>query len=85
MRAVEEGLPLVRAANNGISAVIAPSGRVIARLGMNERGSLDADLPKAVATPPYARFGDSLFLIAWLMIVGGLVIWRFKFPNAPDS
>lgn len=85
VRAVEEGLPLVRAANNGISAVIAPSGRVIARLGMNERGSLDADLPKAVATPPYARFGDSLFLIAWLMIVGGLVIWRFKFPNAPDS
>lgn len=63
VRAVEEGIPLVRAANNGISAVIDPMGRVLHDLGMNEKGTIDSQLPKALAPPPYARLGDTLF---WL-------------------
>jgi apolipoprotein N-acyltransferase len=63
VRAVEEGLPIVRAANNGISAMIDGNGRVMAQLGLNVRGSLDAALPPALAAPFYARFGDKLFFV----------------------
>jgi apolipoprotein N-acyltransferase len=63
VRAVEEGLPLVRAANNGISGVVAPSGRITAFLALNEKGSIDADLPQAISPPFYARLGDWIFFL----------------------
>ncbi len=68
IRAVEEGLPVVRAANNGISGVISPSGRYVAFLGLNKKGSLDADLPQAVEQPLYARLGDATYAIMFLII-----------------
>lgn len=58
LRAIEEGLPVVRAANTGISAVIDPVGRVTARLGLGIEGVLDASLPSAIAPTVYARVGD---------------------------
>jgi apolipoprotein N-acyltransferase len=58
MRAIEEGLPVVRAANTGISAVIDPEGRIVARLGLGIEGVLDASLPTAIPPTVYARFGD---------------------------
>jgi apolipoprotein N-acyltransferase len=60
VRAIEEGLPLVRAANTGISAVVDPLGRVIAALPLGTEGVLDARLPEPVAPTPYARVGDSI-------------------------
>jgi apolipoprotein N-acyltransferase len=66
VRAVEEGLPLVRAANNGISAAVDPYGRILARLDLDVRGTIDVGLPAALAPPPYARLGDILFLGLWL-------------------
>lgn len=65
VRAVEEGLPLVRAANNGISALITPHGRVTSRLGMNAVGTIDAELPQAAPSTVYSRIGDSAFYMAW--------------------
>lgn len=62
-RAVEEGLPLVRAANTGISAVVDPYGRVIARLGIGEQGILDSGLPAALAPTPFARWGELIPMI----------------------
>ncbi|HEY5131707.1 MAG TPA: apolipoprotein N-acyltransferase [Bradyrhizobium sp.] len=58
LRAIEEGLPVVRAANTGISAVIDPVGRIVARLGLGVEGVLDSSLPSAIAPTIYARTGD---------------------------
>jgi apolipoprotein N-acyltransferase len=58
LRAIEEGLPVVRAANTGISAVIDPSGRIVARLGLGVEGVLDASLPTALPPTVYARLRD---------------------------
>lgn len=61
-RAVEQGVPLIRAANTGISAAIDPYGRVIRRLDLNRRGVIDVALPQALKPTIYARFGDWIFL-----------------------
>jgi len=69
VRAVEEGVPLIRAANNGISAVIDASGRVIGLLGMNVKGTLDSALPSARGAPLYSVFGDNIFLAELMVAV----------------
>ena len=74
MLAIAEGLPLVRAANTGISAVVDPLGRVVAHLPLGAEGVLDARLPRATAPTLYARFGDTPFVA--LLIVGLLIIGR---------
>ncbi|ESR25875.1 apolipoprotein N-acyltransferase [Lutibaculum baratangense] len=62
VRAVEEGLPVVRAANTGISAVIDAKGRVVRRLGLGEKGVIDAGLPAAAPPTLYARYREMPFL-----------------------
>jgi apolipoprotein N-acyltransferase len=73
LRAIEQGLPLVRAANTGISAVVDPFGRVVARLGLGLEGVLDSTLPAAIPPTPYARAGDISVLVilaaAWLFVI----------------
>ncbi|HTC08434.1 MAG TPA: apolipoprotein N-acyltransferase [Acetobacteraceae bacterium] len=63
LRAVEEGLPLMRAANTGISAGFDARGHEIGRLGMNRQGVLVVDLPPALPAPPFARYGLVIPLI----------------------
>jgi apolipoprotein N-acyltransferase len=58
LRGIEQGLPVVRAANTGISAVIDPLGRIVARLGLGVEGVLDSGLPNAAPPTIYARSGD---------------------------
>jgi len=58
VRAIEQGLPLVRAANTGISAVVDPLGRIISELPLGSEGVLDASLPRAIAPTLYVRGGD---------------------------
>ncbi len=55
LRTIEEGLPLVRAANNGVSAVVDPYGRVVKLLPLGVEGILDSALPMAIDPPAYAR------------------------------
>ena len=66
VRAIEEGIPVARAANTGISAVIDPLGRVRARLDLNRAGVLDANLPAVIDPTPYARSGWYVF---WLLLL----------------
>lgn len=73
LRAVEEGRPLVRVANTGISGVVDAYGRVTALLGLGERGFVDADLPKAPAgVTLFGRIGDTTFalLLAGCFLAG---------------
>jgi apolipoprotein N-acyltransferase len=73
VRAIEQGLPLVRAANTGISAVIDPLGRIVAELGLGIEGVLDSKLPAAIPPTVYARTGNIpaaiLLAAAFLFVV----------------
>jgi apolipoprotein N-acyltransferase len=71
VRAVEEGLPLLRDGNDGITAAIDPYGRVLRRLDLDAIGSLDVALPRALPATIYSRIGDITFL---LLIIIELVV-----------
>jgi apolipoprotein N-acyltransferase len=58
VRAIEEGMPLLRAANTGISGVVDAYGRVIARLGISKVGYLDSDLPEELPPTLFVRYGE---------------------------
>jgi len=76
MRAVEQGVPLVRSANNGISALVDPLGRVIARLGLNDVGIVEGPLAAPlVERPPYSRTGDlPVLAVAALLLLAGFLV-----------
>jgi apolipoprotein N-acyltransferase len=74
IRAIEQGLPLARAANTGISAMVDPYGRVVASLGLGETGFVDADLPGCLPSTLYVRLGDLFVFIAIALVLGLTVI-----------
>ena len=78
VRAVEQGLPLVRAANTGISAVVDPYGRVLAEIGLGERGLIDAALPKVGPVTMFARGGSSLEMSILLLALAGWLTCRTR-------
>lgn len=63
VRAVEEGLPLLRDGNNGITASIDPYGRVLSRLDLDAIGSIDVRLPRPLPPTLYSAIGNTTFLL----------------------
>lgn len=70
IRGVEEGLPVVRSANSGISSVSDPYGRIHGLLAIGIRGKLDAGLPKAAPATLYQQFGN----VGFILICAGFVL-----------
>ena len=72
VRAIEEGVPIARSANSGISGVIDSFGRVRQRLDLNTRGVIDTKLPVAIGPTLYVRFGDAVptILLLVLLVLG---------------
>ncbi len=66
LRTIEFGVPLVRAANTGISAIIDPLGRVVNSLALGVEGVVDGPLPQALTATVYSDIGDKL---AFIMLV----------------
>lgn len=73
LRAIEQGLPLLRAANTGVSAVIDAHGRILRSLPLDTDGVIDAIVPPALSPTPYSQTGDLPATI--LLVVAGLALW----------
>jgi apolipoprotein N-acyltransferase len=91
IRAIEEGLPLARAANTGISAVIDPLGRIVNSLPLGREGVIDSPLPRPIRAPLYARVGDApafvmvaiaLFLVVRRRFRSGIAEYKERRPAA---
>lgn len=78
LRAIEEGLPLIRAANTGISAIVDPYGRVLAELPLGAEGILDGPLPRQIAAPLFARFPFAGMLLLWTGVLGVALAARVR-------
>jgi apolipoprotein N-acyltransferase len=76
--AIELGLPLARAANTGISAVVDPLGRIVNSLPLGAEGVLDAPLPQAIGAPIYARVGDAPVFITMLIALIAVLRRRLR-------
>ncbi|MCR5878037.1 apolipoprotein N-acyltransferase [Phenylobacterium sp. J367] len=82
-RAIEEGLPIVRATPTGVSAVIDAYGRVMpdARLGLGQLGVVDAPLPPALRPTLYGRVGDLPFALLLLASALPVLAYRVRRPR----
>ena len=80
LRAVEEGITIIRAANTGISAVISPIGKIVAFLPLNHKNILDITLPKQLSLPTlYGKYGNFIPLTLCLVnILLALLVQKVK-------
>jgi apolipoprotein N-acyltransferase len=79
MRALEEGLPVIRSTPTGISAVVDAAGRLRQHLDLERAGFIDSRLPPAAAPTPFALLGNFIpLLFALLLLLGGVAIRRMR-------
>lgn len=78
LRAIEQGLPLIRAANTGISAIIDPYGRILEELPLGEAGVIDGFLPKRIAATPFSEINQFIPVIMIALLLTGIFIMRYR-------
>ncbi len=78
LRAIEEGLPLIRVANTGISAIVDAYGRVIETLPLGEEGVIDGRLPKAAPATLFARQGSPIFTALLALVAAAALYGRWR-------
>ena len=83
IRAIEYGLPVIRVANTGISAIIDANGKVVEKLSVNKSGYLDSFVPSRKPITLYGLFGDWIFLSLVLLTVV-IAFLNKKFINQKD-
>jgi apolipoprotein N-acyltransferase len=77
MRAIEEGLPILRATPTGISAIIDARGRIVAAAGMGEAKAIEAPMPEALSPTPFAQIGNiAAALVAALLLAIAIAFRR---------
>ncbi|WP_306251885.1 apolipoprotein N-acyltransferase [Parvularcula sp. IMCC14364] len=76
LRSIETGLPMVRSANTGISAIIGPAGRILDRIPLQESGTVFSRLPQATGRTLYDRLGDIPYFLMILILCG--VVLRYR-------
>jgi apolipoprotein N-acyltransferase len=77
LRAIEEGLPVIRATPTGISALVDPAGRIVERIAPGKAGAFKAALPQAQAPTAFSRGGNLIPLgLAVALLIGGVAIGR---------
>ena len=69
LRTIEQGLPMVRAANTGISAMIDPYGRTLSSLPLSTEGVIDAGLPQSLPPTFFADYGELIFFSGLLLLL----------------
>jgi apolipoprotein N-acyltransferase len=74
LRTIEQGLPMVRAANTGISAIIDPFGRIVASAPLGVEAVIDGDLPRSLPPTLFSRHSRSIPLILWILALVGASI-----------
>ena len=78
LRSIEEGIPMIRAADTGISAIIDPYGRIVAQLQLGEEGVLDGSLPKAAAATFFSGNGTWISVTIWFLALFSNLILRVR-------
>ena len=78
LRAIEQGLPVLRAANTGISAIIDPYGRIIAQQELGSQGVIRAAFPPPLSPTFYARWGDWIFIILLALATLAIISQRYN-------
>ncbi|HEX4768903.1 MAG TPA: apolipoprotein N-acyltransferase [Lichenihabitans sp.] len=78
LRAIEEGLPLIRAANTGISAIVDPYGRILASLPVGVANVLDGPLPDALKRTPFGRFHELAAFVISALLLTMVVVLKYR-------
>ncbi|PUB16214.1 apolipoprotein N-acyltransferase [Yoonia sediminilitoris] len=78
LRAIEQGLPMVRAANTGISAVIDAHGRIVQSIPLGHAGAMDLALPRVLPMTLYAKWGDRPILLLLVLLTFGAYWGRLR-------
>jgi apolipoprotein N-acyltransferase len=76
LRAIEEGLPIIRATPTGISAVIDADGRILESIPMHQAGRIDTFIPRAHTPTPFARYGNMLSVGFALLLLALAIAFR---------